>query len=103
MAKHGTRCESVGSRAEVMHGNKHCTSGGLTKKDLSYNKHGRIVSKKKQMLANKQEHLRKAGYSAEKGKFGYVRIPKSDAKKTRKAHKKSKAHKSRKAARKDRK
>ncbi len=37
----------VGSRAEVMHGNALNTAGGLTKKDLMFNKQGRIVSVKK--------------------------------------------------------
>lgn len=37
---------AVGSRAQVMHGTAHHTSGGLQKKHLKYNKHGRIVSKK---------------------------------------------------------
>lgn len=62
-----------GSRAEVMHGTKDRTSGGLAKRDLKYNKHGRIVSKAKVALAKKQQHLEKAGYFAEKGKFGYIR------------------------------
>ncbi len=38
---------AVGSRASVMHGNAKHTSGGLTKKDLKYNKSGKIVSVKK--------------------------------------------------------
>ena len=40
----------VGSRAEVWHGTAHHTSGGLTKGDLTQNKYGRIVSKRKQAL-----------------------------------------------------
>ena len=36
--------DSTGSRAEVVHGTKKMTSGGLTKKDLMV-KDGRIVSK----------------------------------------------------------
>jgi hypothetical protein len=39
--------KAVGSRAQVMHGTAHHTSGGLTKAHLKYNKAGRIVSKKK--------------------------------------------------------
>jgi len=35
---------TVGSRAEVFHGNADATSGGLTKKDLKL-KDGRIISK----------------------------------------------------------
>ena len=37
----------VGSRAQVMHGTAECTTGRLTKKDLMYNKQGRIVSRAK--------------------------------------------------------
>jgi hypothetical protein len=37
---------SIGSRAQVMHGNATRTAGGLTKKDLK-NKDGEIVSKAK--------------------------------------------------------
>jgi hypothetical protein len=102
MAKHSKRCASRGSRAEVMHGNKDCTTGGLTKKDLMYNKHGRIVSRKKHGLAKKQKHLEAAGYSAKKGKFGYIRIPKTM--KTRKAkHGKKHAKKHTRKGRKERK
>lgn len=48
------KMKAVGSRAKVMHGNAHHTSGGLTKSDLKYNKEGRIVSKKKSALGKKQ-------------------------------------------------
>jgi hypothetical protein len=41
------KMKRVGSRAEVMHGNALNTAGGLTKKDLMFNKQGRIVSVKK--------------------------------------------------------
>jgi hypothetical protein len=64
---------TVGTRAEVMHGNASHTSGGLTKKHLKYNKHGRIVSKKKSEKAKKEKRLEKAGYFAKKGKFGFVK------------------------------
>jgi len=37
------------------------------------NKHGRIVSKKKYYTAKKEMRLEKHGYSAKKGKFGYVK------------------------------
>ena len=39
--------KTVGSRAQVYHGTASRTSGGLTKKDLFKNKHGRYVSLKK--------------------------------------------------------
>lgn len=42
--------KAVGSRAQVMNGTAHHTSGGLTQKDLTYNSQGRIVSKKKQAM-----------------------------------------------------
>lgn len=44
---------TVGSRAQVAHGNAKKTSGGLTYKDLKYNKYGRIVSKKASKAAKK--------------------------------------------------
>ena len=37
----------VGSRAQVMHENAYKTTGGLTKKQLKKNKHGKIVSRAK--------------------------------------------------------
>jgi len=66
-----------------MHGTKDRTTGGLSKKDLMYNKYGRIVSRTKVHLAKKQQHLKKAGYSAKKGKFGYIRIKPTKGKHTR--------------------
>jgi hypothetical protein len=36
--------KAEGSRAEVWHGTARHTSGGLEKKDLMMNRHGRIVS-----------------------------------------------------------
>jgi hypothetical protein len=53
------RKRMIGSRAEVMHGTAHHTSGGLTKKDLKYNKAGRIVSVKKSKTAKKKGTLKK--------------------------------------------
>jgi len=87
--------KTVGSRAEVMHGTAKKTSGGLTKKDLKYNKWGEIVSKKKAELAKKQKHLEKAGWTAKKGKFGAVRISghKKTAKKAYHKGSPSKTHK----------
>ena len=72
----GAHKRAVGSRAEVMHGTARHTSGGLTKKDLKYNKWGRIVSVKKSATAKKEKRLRKAGYTAKKGKFGAVKLHK---------------------------
>ena len=64
---------TIGSRAQVMHGTSHHTSGGLTKSDLKYNKAGRIVSRKKSMKAKKEKRLEKAGYKTRKGKFGSIK------------------------------
>ena len=68
--------QRVGSRAQVMHGNAKMTGGGLRKKDLKYNKQGKIVSKKMSKLAKKEKRLQKAGYTTRKGQFGAVRIMK---------------------------
>tara|TARA_Y100000389_G_scaffold50655_4_gene46362 strand:- start:1880 stop:2134 length:255 start_codon:yes stop_codon:yes gene_type:complete len=75
--------KTEGSRAEVMHGKAMRTSGGLTKKELKYNKQGRIVSKKKSQIAKKDKRLEKAGYKTKKGEFGsfYVSPTKKRSKK----------------------
>ena len=69
----------IGSRAQVMHGTANHTSGGLTKGDLKYNKHGRIVSRKKSQKAKKEKRLEKAGYKTRRGKFGAVKVKKGGA------------------------
>lgn len=66
--------KTVGSRAEVFHGNAHHTSGRLTKDQLMKNAAGRIVSIRKHnagKLALKFLHAK--GYIAVKGKFGSKR------------------------------
>ena len=84
----GKKMKTFGSRAEVWHGNAKKTTGGLTKKDLVKNKHGRIVSRKKHTMEKKMKRLEKAGYKTKKGVFGAV---KSETKKSkRKTMKKSK-------------
>ena len=65
--------QRVGSRAQVMHGTAHHTSGGLTRKDLKMNKWGRIVSKAKSMKAKKENRLSKLGFKTQKGKFGIMK------------------------------
>jgi hypothetical protein len=75
--KRGTRKMSksdkmpaVGSKAQVFHGTAKHTSGGLVKKDLVQNKHGRIVSRRKMALGKKAlKHLVKAGFKAKRGTF----------------------------------
>ena len=66
--------KTFGSRAEVWHGTAKKTSGGLTKKDLMKNKAGRIVSRAKHFTAKKEMRLVKHGFTAKKGKFGYVKV-----------------------------
>jgi DVNP family len=66
-----------GSRAQVWHDTAYKTPGGLTKSDLVFNKHGRIVSAKKHVTAKKENRLRKYGYTARKGKFGAIKISKT--------------------------
>ena len=83
-----THAKTVGSRAEVWHGTAHHTSGGLTKKCLIKNKHGRIVSKKKHETAKKDRRLVKAGYGTKKGVFGYVKKNGTMSKKHKKSMKK---------------
>ena len=60
----------IGSRAQVMHGTAKMTGGGLIKKQLKYNKHGKIVSRKASRAAKKSKNLIKAGYITKKGQFG---------------------------------
>ena len=62
--------QTIGTRAQVWHGNAKKTSGGLTKNHLMMNKHGRIVSKKKHASGKKTiKHLKSLGYVAKKGEF----------------------------------
>ena len=65
-----TDIPAVGSKAQVFHGTAKHTSGGLTKKDLVQNKHGRIVSRKKMAAGKKAlKFLTRKGYKARKGSF----------------------------------
>jgi hypothetical protein len=66
----------VGSRAQVMHGTAYKTTGDLTRNYLIQNKHGRIVSRSKYNTGkNKNKNnLLLNGYTAKKGKFGYVKV-----------------------------
>ena len=66
--------KTVGSRAEVFHGNAKRTSGRLVKDDLMKNAAGRIVSKKKHEAGKSAlKFLHAKGYIAVKGKFGSAR------------------------------
>ena len=62
--------QRVGTRCQVMHGNAKMTGGGLRKKDLKYNKQGKIVSKKVSARAKREKRLQKAGWVTTKGQFG---------------------------------
>jgi hypothetical protein len=79
--------QTTGSKAQVFHGTAKHTSGGLEKKNLMKNKHGRIVSRRKHALGAKSiKRLRALGFVAKKGTFKIFR--RSDAKKaTRKGKK----------------
>jgi len=67
----GTNYKKIrGSRSEVMHGTAYKTTGGLTKNNLKYNKHGRIVSKSLSSRATREKRLAKSGYVTKKGVFG---------------------------------
>ena len=72
--------ELFGSRQQVMNGTAYKTAGELTKSHLMMNKWGRIVSRKKHATAKKEKRLVKHGYTAKKGKFGYVKIGKKGRK-----------------------
>jgi hypothetical protein len=63
----------IGSRAQVMHGTAYKTAGDLTAAHLMFNKHGRIVSKKKSATAKREKRLERAGYKPKKGKFVLMR------------------------------
>ena len=61
---------AVGTKAQVWHNTARHTSGGLGKSDLMKTKKGRIVSKKKHAAGKRAlSRLRKAGFTAKKGKF----------------------------------
>ncbi len=63
-----------GSRQQVWNGTAYKTEGELTKDAFIMNKHRRIVSKTKHLDGKKNNNLLKHGYSAKKGKFGYVKV-----------------------------
>lgn len=63
-----------GSRRQVKNGTAYITKGRLKQNDLTYNNKGRIVSLKKSIYAKKDQRLLRHGFTANKGKFGAVRI-----------------------------
>jgi len=76
-----------GTRAEVWHETAFETSGGLKKKDLFMNKHGRIVSRTKHTTAKKEKRLLEHGWGFKKGEFGPVKMGPATIKRLRKSHK----------------
>ena len=76
--------ELFGSREQVHNGTAYKTKAGLTKDDILMNKWGRLVSAKKHETAKKEMRLEKHGYTAKKGKFGYVKKNKSKTRKNKK-------------------
>lgn len=70
MSKRKSHQKTIGSRREVMSGTALKTPGNLRKKDLKYNKHRRIVSKKRSARAKRENRLVKSGYVTKKGVFG---------------------------------
>ena len=72
--------ELFGSREQVHNGTAYKTKAGLTIDDILMNKWGRLVSEKKHETAKKEMRLEKHGYSAKKGKFGYVKKGKNTRK-----------------------
>ena len=78
--------ELFGSRQQVWNGTVYKTSGGLTRSKLMMNKWGRIVSAEKHKTAKKEMRLKKYGYTAKKGKFGYVKV-KSSMRRTKRSKK----------------
>lgn len=86
------RASGPGARRQVWNETAYKTDGtpGLTKADLIKNKRGRLVSKKKFNIAKSENRLNKYGWTAEKGKFGAVRISENANKKTRKKGKQKK-------------
>ena len=82
-----------GSRAQVMSGSALKTPGGLTRKQLKYNKQGRIVSKKRSARAKRENRLVKSGYVTEKGVFGSKFV--GEKKKSSKKRSKKKSSKKR--------
>jgi len=76
--------ELFGSRQQVMNGTAYKTAGELTKSHLMMNKWGRIVSRKKHATAKREKRLVKHGYTAKKGKFGYIKVGSKKNRKSRK-------------------
>lgn len=82
----GTRRRTIGSRAEVWHGNCLKTVGGLKKSDLMKHK-GRIVSRRKHAQGLKAiRRLFALGYKPKKGTFKVMRKSMAHGRPSRRGH-----------------
>jgi hypothetical protein len=97
MGGHGQR---VGSRRQVWNGTAMETSGGLKRGDLFQDKYGNLKSRKASKKAKRSKNLKKAGYTAVKGKFGAVRISGKSVKSRKVSKKKRSSKKSKKSKKK---
>jgi len=87
--------KTIGSRAEVWHGNAKMTSGRLTKENLHKNKLGRIVSRKKSLKHSKEPNknpLLKGGLQQKKGSKTFGPLKKESTKNNKKNKKNSKGY-----------
>lgn len=64
--------QTIGSKCQVFHGTAKRTAGGVTKSGIM-KKRGRCVFVKASRAAKRTKNLWKSGYTAKKGKFGFVR------------------------------
>ena len=97
--------QRVGSRRQVWNGTAKETSGGLKRSDLFKDKYGNLKSRKASKKAKRSKNLKKAGYTAVKGKFGAVRISGKPVKSkpSKKSSKRKSSKKSKKRSNKSRK
>jgi len=83
------KIKTIGSKAEVFHGTAKKTSGGIVRAGLVKNRHGRIVSRKKQALGRKSiKHLFALGFKPKKGKFSLMRKSMAKGKKSKRSTRK---------------
>ena len=80
------------AQLQVFHGNAYKTRGGLTKKHLMKNKHGRIVSKKASAAAKKRFRRADVKAALAKGRIALAKVVGHSMSKKR-SHKKKKSHK----------
>jgi len=95
----GGHSQRVGSRRQVWNGTAMETSGGLKRSDLFKDKYGNLKSRKASKKAKRSKNLKKAGYTAVKGKFGAVKISGNPVKSRKASKKRKSSKKSRKAKR----